>query len=300
MFSFRLDGFFLLIALLIYLQRALGVSSQPHFWSILKVHLCSAWGSGADNSKLLLPGDGECALQPGPKICPCFIARVCVQGNSRCVPIQLRHSSCSEDENVGIVSWMCSCLITLDLSGCLRALKQILHSPRCLPCVWSDGKVHPALRLQQTTKGLVGCKTWKLLQWNHISSHPEICSAGRKFPGIIPSSVWCLPGRLCSELCGTEQQSPCLSLGDFPCVLYKHLTQGTLCSQPNCMVMQVNRSSCGRGLKHLALLFCVPDSFIAVNTPRSQFNKLSTIKRFFFMVLRGLICNSWLHSLWKL
>lgn len=121
MFSFRLDEFFLLIALLIYLQRALGVSSQPHFWCILKVHLCSAWGSGADNSKLLLPGDGECALQPGPKICPCFIAWVCVQGNSRCVPIQLRHSSCSEDENVGIVSWTPSCLITLDLSQSFEA-----------------------------------------------------------------------------------------------------------------------------------------------------------------------------------
>lgn len=297
MFSFRLDEFFLLIALQIYLQRALGVSSQPHFWCILKVHLCSAWGSGADNSKLLLPGDGECALQPGPKICPCFIAWVCVQGNSRCVPIQLRHSSCSEDENVGIVSW------TPSFSSpwiCLRALKQILHSPCCLPCVWSDGKVHSALRLQQTTKALVGCKTWKLLQWNHISSHPEICSADRKFPGIIPSSVWCLPGRLCAQSLWDRAAVTLSVTGRFPCVLYKHLTQGTLCSQPNCMVMQVNRSSCGWGLKHLALLFCVPDSFIAVNTPRSQFNKLSTIKRFFFMVLRGLICNSWLHSLWKL
>lgn len=38
-----------------------------------------------------------------------------------------------EDEKVEVVSRMSSCLITLDLSGCLRALKQILPSPRCLP-----------------------------------------------------------------------------------------------------------------------------------------------------------------------
>lgn len=50
----------------------------------------------------------------------------------------------------------------------------LLPSRGCSVCN-QTGMVHSALRLQQTTNCLVGCKTWKLLKWNNISSHPEIC-----------------------------------------------------------------------------------------------------------------------------
>lgn len=135
--------------------------------------------------------------------------------------------------------------------------------------------------------------------YSKITSLP-ILKFSKQFPGVIHSSQGGVcQGRLCSDQGQSSSHLVC-HWEIFPVSFTGTWHREHSARSNNRTVMQVNRSSCGWALKHLALLFCLPDSFIAVNTPRGQFNKLNTIKRFFFMVLRGLICNSWLHSLWKL
>lgn len=168
-------------------------------------------------------------MQPGPKICLCFLAWVCVQGNSRCAPIQLGHGSWCEGK---MKMWRLYLECPPVSSPCSVRVCQSFEAdppqPHCHSLCDQAGRVHPALRLQ-TTNGLVGWKTWELFKGNHSSPHAEICSADRKFPGVIQSSEWCLPGSVCSEMGQSSTHRVCH--WEIFCVLYKHLTQGTLCSQ---------------------------------------------------------------------
>ena len=196
MFSFRLGGCSSCCLPFWFIYREPCVPPlNPTSVASSKVHLCSAWGSGAETSELLIPGDVEQALcglcSQVQKAVEAVVLRslgLCPEGLQVC-----SHPSQTQTAWANGRRKCWSCILSLllpyylfDLARVSQSFEANDHQPPAaflrlqaveqLEAVMYDhiDIVHSALRLQQTSNYLVWCKTWKLLKWNNISFHSEI------------------------------------------------------------------------------------------------------------------------------